>query len=138
MAEIKVVIGQKDGKSLQIKVSDEYAPNLYSKKIGEKVKGEELGIEDLEGYEFEITGGSDSSGFPMRKDIPIAGKMKLLSKKSRGFNLKRKGLRKKKSVAGSIIYEKTAQVNLKVIKEGKKPLIKEDKKEENQKEDNSE
>ncbi len=126
MGEIKIVIGRKDGKSFQEKVSEENASNLYGKKIGDKFSGKELGIEGLEDYEFQITGGSDASGFPMRNDIEGAGKRMLLSRRSRGFNLRRKGLRRKKTIAGNTVSESTSQLNLKVIKEGKKPLGKEE------------
>jgi small subunit ribosomal protein S6e len=125
MAEIKIVIGRKDGKSFQEKVNEENASNLYDKKIGDKFSGKELGIEGLEDYEFQISGGSDASGFPMRNDIEGAGKRRLLSKRSRGFNLRRAGLRRKKTIAGNTVSESTSQLNLKIMKEGKKPLDKE-------------
>ena len=65
MAGIKTVIGQKDGKTIQKELSEEQTLSLYGKKIGDKLKGDDIGFE---GYEFEITGGSDNSGIPMRKE----------------------------------------------------------------------
>jgi small subunit ribosomal protein S6e len=128
MAEIKLVIGTKDGKSLQKVISEENARTIFGKKIGETFEGSILGIAGIDDYVFKITGGSDSSGFPMRKDLDGVPKKKILSKKSLGLRLHRKGLRIKKTVAGNFIHEKTAQLNVKVEKAGKTPLeVKEEK-----------
>jgi len=88
-------------------------------KIGDKVKGEVL---DFAGYEFDITGGSDSCGFPMRKDVSGTLRKKILSVKTLGLKIKDHGIRKRKTVAGNTIYDKTAQINLKIVKYGKAPL----------------
>jgi len=134
MPEFKIVIGDpKTGKSVQKDVKDEAARHFLGLKIGDKVKGELL---DLTGYEFEITGGSDFAGFPMRMDIPGIGRRKVLEvkgvgikniKKARGKDMKykrtMKGMRQRKSVAGNTIYEKTAQINMKVLKMGKEDIF---------------
>lgn len=134
MSEFKIVIGDpKSGKSVQKEVKDETAKHFLGLKIGDKVKGEML---DLTGYVFEITGGSDYAGFPMRRDVPGFGRKQILDvigvgvknvKKSRGRDMKYKrtmqGMRQRKSVAGNTIYEKTAQINMKVITMGKEPLF---------------
>ena len=88
-------------------------------KIGDNVKGEVL---NLAGYEFQITGGSDFAGFPMRSDVPGILRKKVYAVSGIGLKKKEKGLKQRKTVAGNIIYDKTAQVNLKVVKEGKGPL----------------
>ncbi|HOI19055.1 MAG TPA: S6e family ribosomal protein [Candidatus Woesearchaeota archaeon] len=118
MAEIKLVIGTKDGKSIQKVILEENTRAIFGKKIGETFEGAITGISGVEDYVFKITGGSDSSGFPMRKDIEGVPKKKILSKKSIGLRLKRKGLRIKKTVAGNHVHEKTAQINVKVEKAG--------------------
>lgn len=134
MAEINVVVNDvKAGKSYSIKVE---STKLAGKKIGEKLKGTTIGLSD---YEFDITGGSDRSGFPMRKDIEGVGKKKILISKGIGLRkIKVKGYRTKKSVRGNTIGVNTAQVNIKVIKYGSKVLEeflgKETKKEEKVKE----
>ncbi len=115
MTEIKVVMGNKSGKSFQ-KLHD--SSNLIGRKIGENIKGDIIGVA---GYEFLITGGSDSAGFPMRKDIKIK-RARILARKGVGIKTNRKGQYIRKTVAGNTIEEKTAQVNLKVIKEGSKKL----------------
>ena len=141
MAEFKLVLNDpKKGKSLQKELKDDAAKAFIGLKLGDKVKGELI---DLPGYEFEITGGSDSAGFPMRKDNPGTGKKKILAFKGVGVKNKlrkpnpkkkgwrtMKGMRLKKTVAGNTIYDKTAQINLKVIKPGRQPLFEEAKPEE--------
>jgi small subunit ribosomal protein S6e len=133
MAEFKLVIGTKDGKSFQKEIKDEAASSFLTKKIGDKIKGESI---DLPGYEFEITGGSDYCGFPMRADVTGIGRKRVLAVKGVGIKNKKKyrkrekkgkrtmkGMRQRRTVAGNTIYSKTAQINLKVIKAGKAPLV---------------
>ncbi|MBW2969141.1 30S ribosomal protein S6e, partial [Candidatus Woesearchaeota archaeon] len=86
---------------------------------GETIKGELLG---LTGYEFEITGGSDHAGFPMRKDIQGTGRKRILSVQGIGLKKRRKGQRQRKTVCGNTIHTKTSQINIKITKEGKTPL----------------
>lgn len=116
MAETKIVVGYK-GKSYQKAIKDE----LFGKKIGDKFSGDIIG---LNGYELEITGGSDIAGFPMRKDILGSVRKKVLLVKGIGVNLKTKGKRVRKTVSGNTIGNETAQINLKVIKAGSTELDK--------------
>lgn len=115
---MKIVIGTKEGKCYQKELSSEEAEALYGKTLGEEFNSEVIGIT---GAKFLITGGSDANGFPMRKDLPMAGKKKLLITKGIGFKGKLRGkrfggLRVKKTVAGGIVYEKTHQLNVKTVK----------------------
>ncbi|MFC1728521.1 30S ribosomal protein S6e [Nanoarchaeota archaeon] len=120
MVEFKLVISDpKSGKSVQKEAKEDTAKRFLGAKLGEIIKGEVI---DLAGYEFEITGGSDDSGFPMRKDIPGAGRAQILSTSTVGLKIRRKGMRKRKTVVGNTISSKTAQINLKVTKQGKAPL----------------
>jgi small subunit ribosomal protein S6e len=125
MVEFKLVIGDpKTGKCLQKTVSDKSASTFMGLKIGDNIKGEAV---DLTGYEFKITGGSDFCGFPMRKGIGGIRK-KIFIGEGVGFRGSDfQGLRTKKTVCGDTITEKTSQINLKVLKYGKKPLIEEKK-----------
>lgn len=121
MAEFKLVIGDpKTGKSTQIVVSDDNADKLNGKKIGDKIKGELL---DLSGYEFEITGGADYCGFPMRKDIEGPVRKKVLLVSGVGIRNKEKGIRKRKTVCGNTIHDNITQISMKILKHGKKPLV---------------
>ena len=120
MAEFKINVGDpKTGKTVNFVLNDQQSKALYGKKISQKIPGDLIGHD---GYEFEITGGSDNCGFPMRKDVEGANRKRLLITGGVGFKPKRKGERRRKSVAGNMVMPKTAQVNLKILKQGKKPL----------------
>lgn len=124
MTEFKLVISTHDGKSYQKEIKSPEADNLLKKRIGDKISGDSLGYS---GYEFEITGGSDKCGFPMRKGIQLPRKMVLLGK-SVGFSgknrnkKKQKGLIRRKTVCGELVTKIIRQVNLKVLKEGSAKL----------------
>lgn len=123
MAEFKVNIGDpKSGKTVQKVVSGDHAQALLKKRIGEKVSGEAIGFP---GYEFEISGGSDYCGFPMRRDVRGTARKKVLIVKGVGLRHNVEGRKVRKTVAGNTVYSKTAQINLKVLKQGEKPLIEE-------------
>lgn len=90
-------------------------------KIGDKIQGSLVSTE-LDGYELEITGTSDLSGFPGLKGH-LGGQLRglLLTKKDKGMNLTRpRGLRLKKTIRGEEISEKTSQINTKILREGVK------------------
>ncbi|MBW3013960.1 30S ribosomal protein S6e [Candidatus Woesearchaeota archaeon] len=119
MAEYKLVIGTKDGKSYQKELKSPEADLLFDKKVGDKISGDAIGFP---GYEFEVTGGSDKSGFPMRKDVSASRRKKIFTTSSHGVWIPQKGKKVRKTVAGNMVHENTAQINLKVLKEGKAPL----------------
>ena len=115
--EFKIVVNDpKTGKSYQKVVDSEV---LLGKKLGEKLEGGLVGLKD---FEFKITGGSDKAGFPMRKDLDMAGRKKVLSGNSVGIKVKEKGIRIRKSVRGGIISNQTAQINLRIEKHGSENL----------------
>ncbi len=124
MVEFKLVIGAKDGKSYQKEIKSPEADHILKRHIGETLSGDLIGFE---GYEFEITGGSDKCGFPMRKGIQDHRKMVIIGK-GVGFSgkdrnkKKQKGLVKRRTVCGERVTRIIRQVNLKVLKEGAKPL----------------
>ena len=132
MAEFKLVIGDKSGKCYQKEAKDDAAEKFLGLKIGDKVNGELI---DLVGYEFEVTGGSDNCGFPMRSDVPGTARKNIFSFSGVGVSNKKhrpnpkkkgwrkmEGMRRKRLVAGNTIHAKTAQINLKVLKAGKESL----------------
>ncbi len=121
--EFKLNIGcPKTKKCFKKELKENDCKLLIGKKIGDSIKGEAI---DFPGYEFQITGGSDNSGFPMRWDVDLAGRKKILI--SSGVGLKKKkrnGIRLRKTVAGNKIHDKTVQINMKIIKYGKESLDK--------------
>ena len=121
MPEFKVNVGDpKTGKTVHFVLDEAHSKALYGKVLRAKISGSLIGYE---GYEFEITGGSDSCGFPMRQDLQGAKRKKILLTGGVGFKPKRKGQRRRKAVAGNVVMPKTSQVNLKILKYGKKPLV---------------
>ena len=118
MAEIKLCIGTKEGKTLQKTITEQQAKPFMGLNIGESVKGE---VFDAPEYEFLITGGSDYCGFPMRRGI-LGVRKRITILGGVGFSGLEKGIKKRKTVCGHKINEHVAQINLKVAKEGTKPL----------------
>jgi len=119
MTDYKLTINDpKTGKSFKKDVKDDEVASLEGHSIGDKVKGDAFG---LSGYEFEITGGSDNCGFPMRKDVTTPRK-KILAVSGLGLKKKRQGQRQRKTVCGNRIVSQTSQINLKILKYGKGKL----------------
>jgi len=118
--DLKINIADKSGKTVKKELKEDQTSVFQGKKIGDKIHGEVL---DMNGYEFEISGGSDYCGFPMRKDVNGIMRKAILTTKGLGNNYNRKGMRLRRTVAGNTVYNKTAQVNLKVLKYGSEPLI---------------
>lgn len=127
----KINIGTKDGKTWKLETENRA---LEGKELRQTVKGEEFSP-DLAGYEFEITGASDKSGFTSMENVEGTATKKLLltygkgmkkrpkleGKKKRADN-KPKGLRLRKTVRGKVISQDIRQINLKLLKEGSKKL----------------
>ena len=118
MASFKLNIATKEGKCYKTEVKDQHAAPLMGLNIGEKVDGGKLG---LEGYEFQLTGGMDYCGFPMRSGI-LGQRKKIAIYKSIGFRGALKGIKRRKTVCGHKVNEKISAINLKVLKEGAKKL----------------
>lgn len=114
-----IISDPKNGKSFQLEVPKEAESNILGKKIGEELDG---GIFGAAGYSLQVTGGSDKSGFPLRKDIPGDRKMSALITEGIGFHSKRKGMRKRKMVRGNTLSHDTIQINTKVQTAGATPL----------------
>lgn len=115
---VKFIIGDK-GKAWRVEMPE--ADFLYGKNVGDMIHGKEIKHE-LDGYELEITGGSDSSGFPLNKDIEGVALKKLLLTKGFGMKDNYDGIRRRKTFRGKTISDTIAQVNLKVLKHGHKKL----------------
>ncbi len=118
MTEIKFVINDpKTGKSY----SKNHDTDLSGMKIGDKFPGQYLGLAD---FEFQITGGSDNAGFPMRFDIPTQNRKSAFLGSGPGVRIKRKGVKLRKTVRGSVIGNSTSQVNIKIVKQDKQTIEK--------------
>jgi len=127
----KINISEKSGKTYHLESDSE---ELMGKELHEKIKGKDISP-SLEGYEFEITGASDSAGFTALEEIEGTGLKRVLLGYGKGMhkrprregkkkvsNPKPKGLRMRKTVRGRVISSAIVQINLKVLKEGNKKL----------------
>jgi small subunit ribosomal protein S6e len=120
--ESKIVLGTKDGKTYNIEAKDEGTALFLGKSIGDVVNATPLG---LKGYEIKITGGSDKSGFPMRRDINRSGRASaLLTTRGVGYRPEEDGVRKRKTVVGTVIDDNISQINAQVVKAGNDPIEK--------------
>lgn len=111
--------GKGQSKLIQI---EEKKFHFEGMKIGDIIKGGLIGFPN---YEFVITGGSDASGFPMRKDVhgPVKRRI-LVSKRGIGYKPKRKGQKRRKMVRGNEVSYDMTLLNLKVVKYGEAELFK--------------
>jgi len=127
----KINIADKSGKTYKLEAE---ADSLIDKELNQIINGKEI-REDLEGYEFEIAGASDKSGFTALKSVEGVGLKKVLLTYGKGMHKKPKkegkkklsnntpkGLRLRKTVRGKIISSAIVQINLKVVRAGKKSL----------------
>ncbi len=120
MPDFKLVINDpKTAKSYQKIVTGNEADTFRGTKIKSKINGDQIGLKD---YELEITGGSDSSGFPMRSDIEGILRKRPFVSRGPGVKGLKKGEKIRKTVAGNTISHITSQINLKVLKQGSKSL----------------
>lgn len=113
----KLNISEK-GKAWKVETESEF---LVGKSVGDKIQGKEIKPE-LEGYEFQITGGSDMAGFPLAKEVPGLALKSLLLTKGFGMRDNEEGVRRRKTVRGNTISAAVSQINLNVVKQGAKSL----------------
>jgi ribosomal protein S6E (S10) len=127
----KINVAEKNGKTYHLEAESE---ELMGKELHNKIEGKDISS-DLNGYEFEITGASDTSGFTAMENVEGVGLKKLLLTYGKAMhkrprregkkpvsNFKPKGLRMRKTVRGKVISPSIVQINLKVLKEGNKKL----------------
>jgi len=124
----KLDIGYK-GKTYHIEAE---AEALIGKKMGDTVSGADIKPE-LASAEFQITGASDIAGFPASSDVEGTGLNRELLTEGFAMHAKHKlkktsnpkpraGLRLRRTLRGSTISADLVQINLKLTKEGDKPL----------------
>jgi small subunit ribosomal protein S6e len=117
----KVILSDpKTGKSYSIEVEADKT-KIIGTRIGKEVDGASIG---LAGYKIQITGGSDSDGFPMRIDVPGRGRKKALLGDGPCYKPKSKGIKRRKTVRGNVLAKDIVQINAKIVKAGTKPIDK--------------
>lgn len=113
MAEFKVVVADPDsGTTYQREVDGQDANRFVGRAIGDEVDGSAVGAADTT---LEITGGSDKTGRPMRKDVAGSGLKELLLAGGVGYKPTRDGERKRVTVRGREISDETVQINARVV-----------------------
>ncbi|MCS7122705.1 MAG: 30S ribosomal protein S6e [Candidatus Micrarchaeota archaeon] len=87
---------------------------FINKKIGDTIDISPI----LSGYKIKLTGGSDSSGVPMRPDVEGPGKRYLLVSGGVGYRPVRKGEKARKLFRGNTYSADIVQVNAVVVEAG--------------------
>ncbi|HLH86053.1 MAG TPA: S6e family ribosomal protein, partial [Thermoplasmataceae archaeon] len=96
---LAIIADTKTGKTYKKEVTPENLASLTGRKIGDEVDGIFF---ELPGYRLKITGGSTIDGFPMKKDLQIQGKKRILRTYETGQRAK-SGLRKRVTYRGSLL-----------------------------------
>jgi small subunit ribosomal protein S6e len=114
---MKIVISDpKSGRSASMEIAADKSAALAGKRIGEQIEGSFIG---MQGYRLKITGGSDTSGFPMDRSIQGTAKVKVLRLVSKSG--KSSGQYRRRTVRGGIISD-AAQVNMIIAEYGERPI----------------
>ncbi|HQD25411.1 MULTISPECIES: 30S ribosomal protein S6e [Methanoculleus] len=120
MVDFKIILSDPaTGRSYKIDATGPAAGALIGKRIGDEIDG---GIFGLAGYTIRLTGGSDKTGIPVRRDLPGPARRKLLLSEGIGFHPVMEGERRRKSVRGNEISADLVQINAVVVNTGAKPL----------------
>jgi len=116
MAEFTVAVSDpEDGHTYQIDVDGQDANRFIGRELGDEVDGGAVG---LEGYTLELTGGSDTSGRPMRPDVRGVATKEIMSDGGVGFKPTTDGERKRITVRGREVSDDTRQINAKITARG--------------------
>lgn len=120
MAKFKIILSDPEtGKSQIVELEGSRAVPLIGRRLGEYIDGSVMG---QGGHKLRITGGSDKDGFPMRPDIHGGVRTSTILSSGVGFNPKREGERRRKTIRGNVITEEIAQINMTITeKPQKKP-----------------
>ena len=103
------IVNKKGGKSETLTLEGNEAARLIGLKIGDVIDGSVIGKKE---GKYRISGGSDTSGFPMFRGIHGAVQKRTLLTKGMGARRAKKGERLRVTLRGETISEETAQVNL--------------------------
>ncbi|WP_054848363.1 30S ribosomal protein S6e [Methanoculleus chikugoensis] len=124
MADFKIILSDPEtGRSYKIDATGPPTAGAFiGKRIGGEIDGNVLGFA---GYTIRITGATDKTGIPSRRDLPGPSRRRLLLSRGRRVPPPRhgRGERRRKSVrGGNEISADTVQINAAVKQSGAKPL----------------
>ena len=118
MAKFKVIISDPEtGTSRVIELDESRAAPLVGRKIGEIIEGTLL---ELPAHKLQLVGGSDKDGVPMRPSVHGGVRRNVVLSGGVGFNPKKKGERKRKTVRGNVVTDEIVQINAKIVEKPKK------------------
>ncbi|KAF7700643.1 40S ribosomal protein S6 [Cucumispora dikerogammari] len=107
----------KNGSNLTIKATSHGIQRLTGLKILDKFDGKIL-EDKYSGCIFQINGGCDREGFPMsEKYLTDKRKRPILKAGDIGFRPKRKGMKKRKTVRGTIVSDEITMLNVSLIEQ---------------------
>lgn len=109
MAQFKLIISDRKGKTIAQELKDKAAQPLLGTKVGSIIDSSIVGVA---GGKLKITGGSDKSGTPMRADVHGGVKKYVLLSTGVG---NRSEARVRKLVRGNMVTEEIYQVNSMLI-----------------------
>ena len=109
MAQFKLIISDRKGKTIAQELKDRAAQPLLGTKVGSIIDSSIVGVA---GGKLKITGGSDKSGTPMRADVHGGVKKYVLLSTGVG---NRSEARIRKLVRGNMVTEEIYQVNSMLI-----------------------
>jgi small subunit ribosomal protein S6e len=107
LANFKLTISDKGGKSLSKELKDREANSLIGLHIGSELDAAVVGLTG----KIKVTGGSDKSGMPMRSDIYGSARKPVLLSKGVGLQNVEKGQRRRRLIRGNTISEEIYQLN---------------------------
>lgn len=109
MAQFKIIISDRKGRTIAQELKDRTAQPLLGTKVGTIIDSSIVGIA---GGKLKITGGSDRSGTPMRPDVHGGVKKYVLLSTGVG---NRSEARVRKLVRGNMVTEEIYQLNTMLI-----------------------
>jgi len=109
LANFKLIISDIKGKSTSKELKDSDANPLLGLQLGNETDAAIVGLNG----KLKLTGGSDKSGVPMRKDIHGAARKYVLLSKGVGLQAAETGQRERKLMRGNTVSEEIYQVNCK-------------------------
>lgn len=110
---------KKTGKTSQVEVSKDKEALVIGYSIGETIDGSVIG---LDAFKLQITGLSDKSGAPSRREIDGTRKLFPLLGSGPGIRNRKKGYRARRLIRGRTISTDTEQINTIITEYGQKPM----------------
>jgi small subunit ribosomal protein S6e len=109
LTNFKLTVSDIKGKSITKELKDSDANTLLGLQLGNETDASIVGLQG----KLKLTGGSDKSGVPMRKDIHGSARKYVLLSKGIGLQTAEIGQRARKLMRGNTVSEEIYQINCK-------------------------